>query len=79
LALAAPPDGSVTRGIERNAPAILTANLRLTLEDERVTGEEHLLAARGQRIRDARQGQDGELYVVTDEPNGELWKISPRE
>ena len=43
-----------------------------------MTGEEHLLTERGQRIRDVRQGPDGALYVVTDEENGELWKITPR-
>jgi glucose/arabinose dehydrogenase len=37
-----------------------------------------LLADRGQRVRDVRQGRDGALYVVTDESNGELWKIVPR-
>jgi glucose/arabinose dehydrogenase len=52
--------------------------VRLTLENNRVTGEEHLLADRGQRVRDARQGQQGELYVVTDEADGEVWKIVPR-
>ena len=45
---------------------------------DRVVGEEHLLADRGQRIRDVRQGADGALYVVTDEANGELWRIAPR-
>jgi glucose/arabinose dehydrogenase len=25
-----------------------------------------------------RQGSDGALYVVTDEADGELWKITPR-
>lgn len=52
--------------------------VRLTIENERVTGEEHLLADRGKRIRDVRQGFDGLLYVVTDEDDGELWKIVPR-
>jgi glucose/arabinose dehydrogenase len=52
--------------------------VRLTLDDERVTGEAHLLAERRQRIRDVRQGADGALYVVTDEDNGELWRIAPR-
>lgn len=51
--------------------------VRLELDDGRVTGEEHLLADRGQRIRDVREGPDGALYVVTDEPDGELWKIAP--
>ncbi|HEX8637270.1 MAG TPA: PQQ-dependent sugar dehydrogenase [Pyrinomonadaceae bacterium] len=52
--------------------------VRLVIKDNRVVGEEHLLADRGQRIRDVRQGRDGTLYVVTDEANGELWKITPR-
>lgn len=52
--------------------------VRLVLENGRVTGEEHLLADRGQRIRDVRQGPDGALYIVTDEDKGELWRIAPR-
>ena len=52
--------------------------MRLVLENDRVIGEEHLLADRGQRVRDVRQGPDGALYVVTDERNGELWRIRPR-
>ncbi len=52
--------------------------VRLTLDNNRVTGEEHLLADRGQRVRDVRQGPDGALYVVTDEKNGQLWRMAPR-
>jgi glucose/arabinose dehydrogenase len=52
--------------------------VRLTLANDRVTGEEHLLADRRQRIRDVRQGPDGALYVTTDARDGELWRISPR-
>ena len=33
--------------------------VRLTLENDRVSGEEHLLADRSQRVRDVRQGPDG--------------------
>jgi glucose/arabinose dehydrogenase len=51
--------------------------VRLTIDDERVTGEEHLLGDRGQRIRDVRQGPDGGLYIVTDESNGQLWRLAP--
>jgi glucose/arabinose dehydrogenase len=54
------------------------ALVRLTLENGRVTGEEHLLADRKQRVRDVRQGPDGALYVVTDQEDGELWRIAPR-
>lgn len=53
--------------------------VRLVLENDRVVGEEHLLADRGQRIRDVRQGRGGELYVVTDQADGELWRIAPRK
>ena len=49
--------------------------VRLTMESNRVTGEEHLLKDRGQRIRDVRQGPDGALYIVTDESNGRLWRV----
>jgi glucose/arabinose dehydrogenase len=52
--------------------------VRLTLAGDRVTGEEHLLVERGRRIRDVRQGPDGALYLVTDEPSGELWRVTPR-
>ncbi len=53
--------------------------VRLQIENGRVTGEEHLLKDRGQRVRDVRQGPDGALYIVTDQTDGELWKISPRQ
>ena len=53
--------------------------VRLVLEEDRVVGEEHLLADRGQRIRDVREGPDGALYVVTDEPAGELWRIAAKK
>lgn len=52
--------------------------VRLVLKDNKVIGEEHLLVERGQRVRDVRQGPEGALYVVTDDENGELWKITPR-
>jgi glucose/arabinose dehydrogenase len=52
--------------------------VRVVIDNGRVAGEEHLLMERRQRVRDVRQGPDGALYVVTDESNGELWKIVPR-
>ncbi len=52
--------------------------VRLSIENGRVTGEEHLLVDRNTRIRDVREGPDGALYVVTDEDAGELWRIAPR-
>jgi glucose/arabinose dehydrogenase len=52
--------------------------VRLVMDDGKVTGEEHLLTDRGQRVRDVRQGPDGALYLVTDDSNGELWRITPK-
>lgn len=52
--------------------------VRLVVDGDRVTGEEHLLTDRNQRIRDVREGPDGALYVVTDGPQGELLRIAPR-
>lgn len=52
--------------------------VRLVIANGRVTGEEHLLNDRGQRIRDVRQGPDGFLYIVTDETDGQLWRVAPR-
>lgn len=52
--------------------------VRLSLNGERVTGEERLLTELGQRIRDVRQGPDGLIYVLTDGPQGKLIRISPK-
>ena len=52
--------------------------VRLAMENDRVVGEEHLLVDRGQRVRDVKQGPDGALYLVTDERNGEVWKVVPK-
>jgi aldose sugar dehydrogenase len=51
--------------------------VRLTLEDERVIGEERLLTDLGERIRDVVQGPDGAIYIVTDEDDGRLLKLVP--
>jgi glucose/arabinose dehydrogenase len=52
--------------------------VRLELSaDGRVTGEEKLLRDRCKRIRDVRQGPDGNLYVLTDDANGEILRIAP--
>ncbi|HUH87523.1 MAG TPA: PQQ-dependent sugar dehydrogenase [Pusillimonas sp.] len=49
--------------------------IRLTLEGDRIAGEERLLKELGARIRDVRQGPDGYLYVLTDERDGRLLKV----
>jgi glucose/arabinose dehydrogenase len=54
-----------------------TALVRLELDGAKVTHEERLLIQEGLRIRDVAQGPDGALYVVTDEEEGEILRISP--
>jgi glucose/arabinose dehydrogenase len=49
---------------------------RLTIDGERVVGEERLLVNRA-RIRDVRVGPAGTLFVVTDESKGELLELVP--
>jgi glucose/arabinose dehydrogenase len=51
---------------------------RLTLDGNRVVGEERLLEGRA-RFRDVRVGPDGSIYLLTDERNGELIKLVPSE
>jgi len=50
--------------------------MRLELDGDRVTGEEELLAAMGRRMRDVEVGPDGALYVLTDESDGEILRIT---
>jgi len=47
--------------------------VRLIIEDNRITGEERLLAGENQRFRDITQGADNALYAITD--GGRLYKI----
>ena len=51
--------------------------VRLVIDGQRVVAEERLLTDRGQRVRDVCQGPDGALYLITDDRNGALWKITP--
>lgn len=51
--------------------------VRLSLDGEKVTGEERLLADLKAEIRDVRQGPDGALYLLTDAGNGTLLKLVP--
>jgi len=56
--------------------------VRLSLDGETITSEERLLVDRTPRlrIRDVRQGPDGALYLLTDEPlTGKLLKLVPKK
>lgn len=52
------------------------ALVRLVLNGDKVVGEERLLAERKERIRDVIEGPAGELYLVTDDPDGKLLKVT---
>ena len=55
--------------------------VRLSLDGEKVTGEERLLTdlPKRARVRDVRQGPDGALYLLTDEAiSGQLLKLVPQ-
>lgn len=49
---------------------------RLVINNNKVVGEERLLASEGQRFRDVAEGKDGALYAVTDE--GRLYRIGKK-
>lgn len=63
--------------------SILTGGLRsqlvarLQLAGDSVTREERVLRDIGQRIRDVRQGPDGLIYLLTDDPNGRIVRVRP--
>ena len=49
---------------------------RMIIENNKVVGEERLLASEGQRFRAITQGNDGALYAVTDQ--GRLYRIGKK-
>ena len=51
---------------------VMSVNGTKVSEDGRILGD------RKQRIRDVRVGPDGYLYVLTDESDGELLRVSPQ-
>lgn len=51
--------------------------VRLRIEDGDVVEEEDLLEAFGERIRDVQMGPDGNLWLLTDDTDGEVLKVVP--
>ena len=51
--------------------------VRLTLKGEAIAAEERMLKGLNERIRDVRQGPDGLIYFVTDNPKGRLLRLIP--
>jgi glucose/arabinose dehydrogenase len=51
--------------------------VRLQLDGEKVADEERI--SLGARIRDVAQAPDGSVYVITDENNGKVWRLTPSD
>jgi glucose/arabinose dehydrogenase len=56
-----------------------TSVLRVELDGQTVTHQEELLKGELGRIRDVANGPDGHLYLLTDAPNGGLYRLEPTE
>jgi glucose/arabinose dehydrogenase len=52
------------------------ALVRLDVEGERITGEERFALGVG-RIRDIAESEDGALWIITDEDNGRVLRLTP--
>ena len=50
---------------------------RVVFDDREVLHQEELLLHKIGRIRDVRQGPDGAIYVVSDESDGGLYRVTP--
>jgi glucose/arabinose dehydrogenase len=53
------------------------ALVRLELDGERVVGEERFALGVG-RVRDIAESEDGALWIITDEQQGGLYRLTPR-
>ena len=51
--------------------------VRLLMDGDKVVGEERLLTDRKERIRDVVEGPDGAIYLLTDDVDGKLLKVTP--
>ena len=52
--------------------------VRLELDGDKVGKEERLLKELDERIRGVRQGPDGALWLLTDDPDGRILRALPK-
>ncbi len=52
--------------------------VRIVLDGDHVVSQERLLADLGHRFRDVQQGPDGALWLLTDAPDGQLLRVTPK-
>jgi glucose/arabinose dehydrogenase len=50
---------------------------RLEVRDGKIVAEERMLEGEFGRIRDVQQGPDGAIYLLTDEDDGQLLRLTP--
>lgn len=50
---------------------------RLEIDGNKVIKEERLVNGKVGRIRDVQQGLDGNIYIITDDSNGKVFKLKP--
>ena len=65
------------RGSVFSGALVLQHLNRVAFDGTRPVRQERLLTELRQRIRDVRQGPDGYLYILTDEPRGVLARLVP--
>ena len=53
--------------------------VRLVRQGESITMEERYFKEALGRVRDVRQGPDGALWLLTDDPDGSLIRVTPRD
>ena len=51
---------------------------RVTLKGNKAVQEEVLFKEVGERIRDVRAGPDGALYLLTDNAQGRVLRVTPK-
>jgi aldose sugar dehydrogenase len=51
--------------------------VRLDIENGKVVGEEALLENLGERIRDVRVNTNGDIFLLTDSPDGRILQLKP--
>ena len=56
-----------------------TSVTRLTLDGDKVVGEERIVTELKERIRDVVVGPDGALYLATDNAEGRILKLVPKQ
>ena len=51
--------------------------VRITLDGEKVVAQERMFESKLGRIRDLREGPDGNIYLLTDARDGDLIRLEP--